>query len=41
MKVLIGSFGLIPSWSKDSKFAKRTYNARSETVAENPSFRHA
>ncbi|RMT62705.1 hypothetical protein ALP44_200152 [Pseudomonas syringae pv. theae] len=41
MKVLTGSFGLIPSWNKDSKFAKRTYNARSETVAENPSFRHA
>ncbi len=31
MEVLTGSFGLIPSWSKDSKFAKRTYNARSET----------
>ncbi|KPY23713.1 SOS response-associated peptidase [Pseudomonas syringae] len=41
MEVLTGSFGLIPSWSKDSKFAKRTYNARSETVAEKPSFRHA
>ncbi|EGH25073.1 hypothetical protein ALP86_02197 [Pseudomonas amygdali pv. mori] len=41
MEVLTGSFGLIPSWSKDSKFAKRTYNALSETVAEKPSFRHA
>lgn len=41
MEVLTGSFGLIPSWSKDSKFAKRTYNARSETAAEKPSFRHA
>nr|AFK89101.1 hypothetical protein [Pseudomonas syringae] len=41
MEVLTGSFGLIPSWSKDSKFAKHTYNARSETVAEKPSFRHA
>ncbi|TRN45542.1 SOS response-associated peptidase [Pseudomonas syringae] len=41
MEVLTGSFGLIPSWSKDSKIAKRTYNARSETVAEKPSFRHA
>ncbi|RMM26513.1 Orf14 [Pseudomonas syringae pv. pisi] len=41
MEVLTGSIGLIPSWSKDSKFAKRTYNARSETVAEKPSFRHA
>ena len=41
MEVLTGSFGLIPSWSKNSKFAKHTYNARSETVAEKPSFRHA
>ncbi|GBH21669.1 Putative SOS response-associated peptidase YedK [Pseudomonas syringae pv. actinidiae] len=41
MEVLTGSFGLIPSWSKDSKFAKRIYNARSETVAEKPSYRHA
>ncbi|RMM78772.1 hypothetical protein ALQ71_200204 [Pseudomonas coronafaciens pv. striafaciens] len=38
MEVLTGSFGLIPSWSKDSKIARRTYNARSETVAEKPSF---
>ncbi|KPW36266.1 Orf14 [Pseudomonas coronafaciens pv. atropurpurea] len=36
MEVLSGSFGLIPSWSKDSKIARRTYNARSETVAEKP-----
>ncbi|WP_116886670.1 SOS response-associated peptidase, partial [Pseudomonas syringae] len=41
MEVLTGSFGLIPSWSKDSKISRRTYNARSETVAEKPSFRHA
>lgn len=41
MELLTGSFGLIPPWSKDSKFAKHTYNARSETVAEKPSFRHA
>ncbi|RMS46137.1 hypothetical protein ALP71_05269, partial [Pseudomonas coronafaciens pv. garcae] len=41
MEVLSGSFGLIPSWSKDSKIARRTYNARSETAAEKPSFRNA
>ncbi|AVB19407.1 SOS response-associated peptidase [Pseudomonas avellanae] len=41
MEVLTGSFGLIPSWSKDNKIARRTYNARSETAAEKPSFRHA
>jgi putative SOS response-associated peptidase YedK len=41
IEVLQGSFGLIPSWSKDTKIARRTYNARSETVAEKPSFRSA
>lgn len=35
------SFGLIPGWAKDTKIARSTYNARSETVAEKPSFRHA
>ena len=39
--MLQGSFGLIPGWSKDTKIARGTYNARSETVAENPSFRNA
>jgi putative SOS response-associated peptidase YedK len=34
-------FGLIPAWAKDRSFAKRTYNARSETVAEKPSYRGA
>lgn len=38
-EVLLGSFGLIPHWSKDTKIARHTYNARSETVAEKPSFR--
>lgn len=36
-----GIFGLLPSWSKDDKLARHTYNARSETVAAKPSFRHA
>lgn len=40
-EVLLGSFGLIPGWSKDTKIARRTYNARSETAAEKPSFRSA
>ncbi|WP_430448344.1 MAG: SOS response-associated peptidase [Pseudomonas piscis] len=40
-QVLIGTFGLIPSWSKDNKIVRYTYNARSETVAEKPSFRNA
>ncbi|MFN5699482.1 MAG: SOS response-associated peptidase [Betaproteobacteria bacterium] len=36
-----GVFGLLPHWAKDDKFARHTYNARSETVAEKPSFRDA
>lgn len=36
---LLGSFGLIPHWASDTKIARNTYNARSETVAEKPSFR--
>lgn len=38
---LLGSFGLIPHWATDTKIARHTYNARSETVAEKPSFRDA
>lgn len=34
-------FGLLPHWAKDEKLARNTYNARSETVAEKPSFRDA
>jgi putative SOS response-associated peptidase YedK len=37
----VGVFGLIPHWSKDATIARRTYNARSETVHEKPSFREA
>lgn len=40
-EVLTGSFGLIPGWSKDTKIARRCYNARSETAAVKPSFRSA
>ena len=32
-------WGLIPSWAKDAKFAP--INARSETAADKPTFRHA
>ena len=32
-------WGLIPSWSKDSKFATNLINARIETVQEKPSFK--
>jgi putative SOS response-associated peptidase YedK len=34
-------FGLIPFWSRDTKIARMTYNARSETAREKPSFRQA
>ncbi|MFC1694085.1 SOS response-associated peptidase [Candidatus Latescibacterota bacterium] len=34
-------WGLIPPWSKDPAIGSRLINARSETVAEKPSFRSA
>ena len=38
--VQYGSFGLVPHWAKPD-LARRTYNARSETVASKPSYRSA
>ncbi len=34
-------WGLIPGWSKDTRIGFKTSNARSETAADKPSFRHA
>lgn len=34
-------WGLVPSWAKDISIGARMFNARSETVAEKPSFRAA
>ena len=34
-------WGLLPSWAKDPSVSNRLFNARSETVAEKPSFRAA
>jgi putative SOS response-associated peptidase YedK len=34
-------WGLVPSWAKDPSMGARLINARSETVAEKPSFREA
>ncbi len=34
-------WGLIPSWAKDPEIGNRLINARSETLAEKPSFRTA
>lgn len=38
---LNGLFGLIPHWATDIKIGRKTYNCRSETAAEKPSFRDA
>lgn len=40
-EALLGVFGMVPHWAKDLTSARRTYNARSETVAEKPTFRDA
>jgi putative SOS response-associated peptidase YedK len=40
-EAVVGLFGLLPFWAKDTKLTKSTYNARSETVATKPSFRDA
>ena len=37
----VGQFGLLPSFAKEVAFGRRTYNARSETVATLPSFKAA
>ncbi len=37
----LARFGLIPGWAKDDKISRHTYNARSETAAQKPSYRTA
>ena len=37
----LARFGLLPSWAKEEAFGRKTYNARAETVAEKPSYKHA
>lgn len=37
----LARFGLIPKWAKDDKISRHTYNARTETVAEKPSYKNA
>jgi putative SOS response-associated peptidase YedK len=37
----LARFDLIPGWAKDDKISRHTYNARSETAAEKPSYRTA
>jgi putative SOS response-associated peptidase YedK len=41
VEALVGMFGLLPFWAKDTKLARSTYNCRSETAASKPSFRSA
>lgn len=36
----LGMFGLVPAWA-ETRLARQTYNARSETAAGKPSFRNA
>ena len=40
-ELLAATWGLVPSWAKDRSIGNRMINARSETVAEKPSFRRA
>jgi putative SOS response-associated peptidase YedK len=40
-EIELGRFGLIPHWAKDDKIGRQTFNARSETAHEKPSFRDA
>lgn len=37
----VGLYGLVPHWAKDTTLGRYTFNARSETVAQKPSFRDA
>jgi putative SOS response-associated peptidase YedK len=41
IEAVVGLFGLLPHWAKDTQLTKSTYNARSETVAAKPAFRDA
>jgi putative SOS response-associated peptidase YedK len=34
-------WGLVPSWAKDPSIGRRLINARAETVADKPAFRHS
>ena len=40
-KIDLFRWGLIPSWAKDPTIGNRMINARSETIAQKPSFRTA
>ena len=41
MEMVAARFGMLPVFAKDIQYGKKTYNARSETVAVLNSFKHA
>lgn len=41
MELREAMFGLVPDWADNTKFAAKTYNAKSETVSTKPSYRKA
>ncbi len=41
LEAVNGLFGLVPHWATDTTITKSTYNCRSETAADKPSFRDA
>ncbi|WP_082000104.1 SOS response-associated peptidase [Arthrobacter sp. PAMC 25486] len=40
-QIHVAAWGLVPGWAKDAAVGVRAFNARSETVAEKPTFRAA
>jgi len=40
-RLVAARWGLVPTWAKDPSIGAKMFNARSETVAEKPSFRAA
>lgn len=41
MELREAMFGLVPDWAENTKFASKTYNAKSETVSTKASYRKA
>jgi putative SOS response-associated peptidase YedK len=40
-EAMLGLFGLVPHWAKDTKIGRNAFNCRSETVDSKPTFRDA